>query len=85
MLITQGEGVEETDLTLLGLIAIMDLPRNEIYEAIATCRAACMTMIIPGDNPRTAAAIAHQNGMTYDRVLTDPNWQASVIRNWKRS
>jgi sodium/potassium-transporting ATPase subunit alpha len=73
LLIAQGEGEEETDLTLLGLIAIMDLPRSEVYDAIATCRAAGIrTMMITGDNPRTAAAIAQLIGMTHDRVLTGP-------------
>lgn len=73
LLIARGTGEKETDLTLLGLVAIMDLPRREVYDAIATCRGAGIrTMMITGDNPRTAAAIAQLIGMTYDLVLTGP-------------
>jgi sodium/potassium-transporting ATPase subunit alpha len=74
LLIARGAGEAETDLTLLGLVAIMDLPRGEVLAAMATCRTAGIrTMMITGDNPRTAAAIARLIGMTYDRVLTGPD------------
>ncbi len=64
---------EENSLTLLGLVAIMDLPRQGVAEAMATCKSAGIrTMMITGDNPRTAAAIASQIGMEHDRVITGP-------------
>ena len=69
--IARGEGAKEEDLTLLGLVAIMDLPRAEVAAAVATCkRAGIRIMMITGDNPRTAAAIAGKIGLTYDRLLT---------------
>jgi sodium/potassium-transporting ATPase subunit alpha len=71
LLIAKGEGEAEENLTLLGLVAIMDLPRQEVPAAIATCRTAGIrTMMITGDNPKTAAAVAGLIGMTYDRVIT---------------
>jgi sodium/potassium-transporting ATPase subunit alpha len=73
LLLARGNKAEEEELTLLGLIAIMDLPRSEVHEALATCKAAGIrTMMITGDNPRTAAAIALQIGMDFDRVITGP-------------
>ncbi|MBU0663079.1 MAG: cation-transporting P-type ATPase [Proteobacteria bacterium] len=73
LLIACGQKEEEDDLTLMGLVAIMDLPRSEVFEAMITCKAAGIrTMMITGDNPRTAAAIAHQIGMDFDRVITGP-------------
>jgi sodium/potassium-transporting ATPase subunit alpha len=73
LLIACGTEAREEALTLLGLVAIMDLPRSEVYAAIATCkRAGIRTMMITGDNPRTAAAIAQQIGMDFSRVVTGP-------------
>ena len=69
--VARGEGKQEDGLTLLGLVAIMDLPRAEVAAAVATCRlAGIRIMMITGDNPRTAAAIAGQIGMSYDLLLT---------------
>jgi len=73
LLIARGENALEEGLTLLGLVAIMDLPRHGVLEAMAACKTAGIrTMMITGDNPRTAAAIAKQIGMTFDRVITGP-------------
>ena len=73
LLIARGNKAEEEKLTLLGLIAIMDLPRHGVSEAVASCKTAGIrTMMITGDNPRTAAAIANQIGMMHDRVITGP-------------
>lgn len=73
LLIASGSREQEEDLTLLGLVAIMDLPRAEVPAALASCKAAGIrTMMITGDNPLTAAAIARQIGMGHDRVITGP-------------
>jgi len=73
LLIARGTKAEEENLSMLGLLAIMDLPRQGVPEAVATCKAAGIrTMMITGDNPRTAAAIARQIGMDFDRVITGP-------------
>jgi sodium/potassium-transporting ATPase subunit alpha len=73
LLIARGEKAQEEGLTLLGLVAIMDLPRHGVAEAVAVCKGAGIrTMMITGDNPRTAAAIANQIGMAFDRIITGP-------------
>jgi len=73
LLIARSAKEKEEDLTLLGLVAIMDLPRSEVHAAVATCKTAGIrTMMITGDNPRTAAAIARMIGMDFDRVITGP-------------
>ncbi|HSH13731.1 MAG TPA: HAD-IC family P-type ATPase, partial [Desulfurivibrionaceae bacterium] len=71
--IAEGEGESEEKLTLLGLAAIMDLPRSEVEAALATCRAAGIrVMMITGDHPKTAAAVARQIGLAHGRVMTGP-------------
>ena len=71
--IAKNHATQEEGLTLLGLVAIMDLPRAEIKEALALCsEAGIRTMMITGDNPKTAEAIAKKIGLDYDAVLTGP-------------
>jgi len=69
--VTFREGETEEDLVMLGLVAIMDLPREEVYEAIRTCRKAeIRVMMLTGDNPNTARAIAEKIGMQVDVTIT---------------
>jgi len=71
------EGEDETDLVFLGLLGIMDLPREEVYDAIKKCqKASIRVMILTGDNPMTAKAIAEKVGLEVDLALT-----GSEIRN----
>ena len=52
------------DLTLHALVGIIDPPRAEAKEAIATCQAAGIQVkMITGDHRVTAAAIAHELGL----------------------
>jgi calcium-translocating P-type ATPase len=54
----------EGGLTLLGLAALEDPPRAEVPGAIAQCRAAGIRVVmITGDHPRTAAAVARGIGL----------------------
>jgi Ca2+-transporting ATPase len=64
--------VAEEAITLLGLVGIIDPPRAEVRDAVATCRTAGIRpVMITGDHPLTAKAIAIDLGIaTNDRVLT---------------
>ncbi len=54
----------ERDLTFLGLIAMMDPPHREVPEAVTRCRLAGVRVImITGDHPLTALAIARKIGL----------------------
>jgi magnesium-transporting ATPase (P-type) len=54
----------ETDLTFVGLVAMMDPPRPEVEEAIGKCHTAGIKVImITGDYGLTAETIARRIGM----------------------
>lgn len=62
----QGFGFE-----WLGLLALADPLRQEVPAAIAQCQQAGIRVVmITGDHPRTALAIAHAAGISTDQVLT---------------
>ncbi|HEX5308998.1 MAG TPA: cation-transporting P-type ATPase [Solirubrobacteraceae bacterium] len=59
----------ERELCFLGLIAMLDPPRAEVANAVARCHAAGIRIIvITGDHPLTAAAIARQVGIGAERA-----------------
>jgi P-type Ca2+ transporter type 2C len=64
----------ETNLTFIGLAAMIDPPREEVIQAIADCHTAGITpVMITGDHPITAKAIAIETGILRhktDRVIT---------------
>ena len=58
---------DENNLTFLGLIALMDPPREESMAAVAECkRAGIRPIMITGDHKVTAAAIAKRIGILED-------------------
>ncbi|SCK44200.1 plasma-membrane calcium-translocating P-type ATPase [Streptomyces sp. WMMB 322] len=58
----------EYDLCFVALMALLDPPRAEVADAVAACRTAGIRIIvITGDHPLTAAAIARRVGITGDR------------------
>jgi Ca2+-transporting ATPase len=67
------EGTLERDLTFLGLVGMMDPPRDEAKEAVRVCRQVHIRPImITGDHSLTAVAVAAEVGIYRegDMVLT---------------
>lgn len=64
----------EINLNFIGLVAMIDPPREEAKLAISDCHRAGITpVMITGDHPITAKAIALQTGIIFkktDRVIT---------------
>ena len=82
----------ERQATLLGLIGIADPPRTEAIEAVAAARAAGITTVmITGDHPVTARAIARELGILSSpeqvgdlvHARATPEDKIRIVREWK--
>lgn len=70
----------EKELDFLGMVAMIDPPRPEVIEAVREChRAGMKTVMITGDQPLTALAIAGRLGMMVkgaEKVVTGTELQS---------
>ncbi len=70
----------ETDLSFLGMVAMIDPPREEVIEAIVQCHTAGIhTVMITGDQALTARAIAERLNIIpegSERVMTGAELEA---------
>jgi plasma-membrane calcium-translocating P-type ATPase len=64
----------ETDQRFVGLAGMIDPPREEAAQAVSECKGAgIVPVMITGDHPATARAVAHEMGILYgedDKVMT---------------
>jgi Ca2+-transporting ATPase len=90
--IARGQGPEEQELELLGLVGMADPPRPEAVAAVASARAAGVrTVMITGDSPVTALAIGRELGIVqpgedpaeliHARVTAEDKLR--IVRSWK--
>jgi magnesium-transporting ATPase (P-type) len=62
--IAPSRELAEQDMCFLGLVSMVDPPRAEVSDAVSTChQAGIRVIVITGDHPLTAAAIASQVGI----------------------
>jgi P-type Ca2+ transporter type 2C len=87
-----GKDQEVNNLQFLGLIGIADPPRTEVIEAIREARQAGIRLVmITGDHPTTAAAIARELGLVLDdealaervHARATPEDKLKLVREWK--
>ena len=90
--VAQGTSEVEENLQLVGLIGIADPPRTEVIDAIERAHSAGIrTVMITGDHPTTARAIAHELGLLRpgDRIedtvqaRATPEDKLRIVRHWK--
>jgi len=77
----------ECDLTLLGLVGLIDPPREEARDAIEQCRmAGIVPVMITGDHPVTALAIARQLNLAAGEqtVITGPELAELPMAEFER-
>jgi Ca2+-transporting ATPase len=71
----EGEG--DHGAQFLGLVLLWDPPRAEVPDAIRRAqKAGIRVLMITGDHPATALAVAHEVGIEAGRVLTGKDMEA---------
>ncbi|MDH3581439.1 MAG: cation-transporting P-type ATPase, partial [Hyphomicrobiales bacterium] len=66
-----GREIEEHEMIFLGLVGLIDPPRAEVRAAISSARSARIrVLMITGDSPITARAIAAHVGLKTETTLT---------------
>ena len=76
----------EQNLVFVGIVGFLDPPRPEVKDAIAQCQKAGIKIVmITGDHPETAKAIASQVGINSAKVLTGNEIAAMTDEGLKRA
>lgn len=74
----RGAGDAEDGLAPLGLALLWDAPRPEAADAVRRARGAGIrVLMVTGDHPATAAAVARAVGIDAQRVVTGAEFEAS--------
>lgn len=76
---------EINDLVMTGLAGIIDPPKESAIEAVADCKKAGVRVVmITGDHPTTAKAIAQQLGINHaDRAITGTELDRLSAEEWQ--
>lgn len=91
--VARGRGAEEGPLECLGLLGLADPPRPGVERAVEMARrAGIQPVMITGDHPVTARAIARELGILAagddpDLVVharVTPERKLAIVRDWKR-
>jgi Ca2+-transporting ATPase len=77
----------ESDMTFLGLVGMIDPPRPEAKDAIKECfDAGIKVVMITGDHPRTAQAVARELGLLKrERLITGAELEVTDDETLSRS
>jgi Ca2+-transporting ATPase len=87
-----GNGAEEKELCLVGLIGLADPPRTEVAQAIEEAKeAGILPIMITGDHLNTAIAIAQELGLLIEgepsqgkvHARATPEDKLKLVREWK--
>jgi Ca2+-transporting ATPase len=87
-----GNVNDESELKLLGLVGLADPPRSDAIDAVRDARAAGIrTVMITGDHPVTARAIAREMGVLRDgddpaevvHARATAEQKLQIVREWK--
>ncbi len=77
---TKDQNTLESDMRFLGLAALIDPPRKEAKAAVKECQTAGITpVMITGDHPATALAIARQIGLVPGQEAAGPGEQDKAV------
>jgi len=75
----------EKDLVFLGMVGMIDPPREEVKGAVSLCRAAGIQVkMITGDHAVTASAIAREIGLPEGEVITGADLEKMSDNELKR-
>ena len=76
--LAESDGDDEGAVRLLGLVSLWDPPRAEVPDAVRTATSAGIrVLMITGDHPATAQAVAHVVGIRADAVVTGAQIEAT--------